>query len=528
MSIVYQTDKRSGITYAYESKAYWDKEKQQSRSKRHLIGRLDKQTGKIVPTDGRNRRAQAKAGQKPTTTHRYFGATYLLAQLAQQIGLDQDLKACFGTDAEQIFGLAQYLALEPHNALYRFNHWQSNHAHAYQQAISSQKSSALFAKITGAQIEGFFRQQGKRRIEQEYWAYDSTSISSYSQGLKQVRYGRNKEHDPLAQLNLLLVFGEQSGLPFYYRKLSGSIPDVKTVTKLLEDLDVLGIQQAKLVMDRGFYSRENINQLMQQHRKFLLGVRTNLKYVKAAIAAHTDDLASFQNYDPNSGLYGITVRQDWTYEQSRPRKGDVLTQKRRVYLQLYRNNERQAEDEYLLDQRLSQCYQELQSNHLVTAHAKDYDRFFTVKETPKRGRQITPNDDAIHQAKQLCGYWALLTNEKMTATEALTIYRSKDLAEKGFGNYKERLNGRRLLVSSEASLDGKLFVQFVALILVSAINQVMIKQHLYQHYTMTQLLDRLDEIEQFTTAGRRPKVGEIQADQAAIYTAFDIPVPTSL
>ena len=27
MAIVYQTDKRSGITYAYESKAYWDKEK---------------------------------------------------------------------------------------------------------------------------------------------------------------------------------------------------------------------------------------------------------------------------------------------------------------------------------------------------------------------------------------------------------------------------------------------------------------------------------------------------------------------
>ena len=53
MSIVYNTDKRSGITYAYESKSYWDKEKKQSRSKRTLIGRVDPQTGEIVPTDGR-------------------------------------------------------------------------------------------------------------------------------------------------------------------------------------------------------------------------------------------------------------------------------------------------------------------------------------------------------------------------------------------------------------------------------------------------------------------------------------------
>ncbi len=56
MGIVYQTDKRSGITYAYENKSFWDKEKKQSRSKRSLIGRVDDKTGEIIPTDGRCRR----------------------------------------------------------------------------------------------------------------------------------------------------------------------------------------------------------------------------------------------------------------------------------------------------------------------------------------------------------------------------------------------------------------------------------------------------------------------------------------
>lgn len=56
ISIVYQTDKRSGITYAYESKAYWDSEKKQSRSKRTLIGRVDPETGEIRKTDGRCRK----------------------------------------------------------------------------------------------------------------------------------------------------------------------------------------------------------------------------------------------------------------------------------------------------------------------------------------------------------------------------------------------------------------------------------------------------------------------------------------
>jgi hypothetical protein len=53
MGIVYQKDKRSGITYAYESEAYRDKEKKVWRSKRTLIGRVDKESGEIVATDGR-------------------------------------------------------------------------------------------------------------------------------------------------------------------------------------------------------------------------------------------------------------------------------------------------------------------------------------------------------------------------------------------------------------------------------------------------------------------------------------------
>lgn len=53
MAIVHQHDKRSGITYAYDSVSYWDKEKRQSRAKRTLIGRVDPDTGEITPTDGR-------------------------------------------------------------------------------------------------------------------------------------------------------------------------------------------------------------------------------------------------------------------------------------------------------------------------------------------------------------------------------------------------------------------------------------------------------------------------------------------
>lgn len=60
MAVIYQHDKRSGITYAYDSYSYWDKEKKMTRAKRKLIGRLNEETGEIVPTDGRNRGKKLK------------------------------------------------------------------------------------------------------------------------------------------------------------------------------------------------------------------------------------------------------------------------------------------------------------------------------------------------------------------------------------------------------------------------------------------------------------------------------------
>jgi hypothetical protein len=70
MAILHQHDKRSGITYVYESHSYWDKEKRVSRAKRTLIGRVDPVTGDIVATDGRCRKDAAKTKKAGSTDYK--------------------------------------------------------------------------------------------------------------------------------------------------------------------------------------------------------------------------------------------------------------------------------------------------------------------------------------------------------------------------------------------------------------------------------------------------------------------------
>ena len=55
MAIIKQFDKRPDITYVYDSKSYYDKEKKCSRAKRTLIGKIDPNTGEMILTDGRNK-----------------------------------------------------------------------------------------------------------------------------------------------------------------------------------------------------------------------------------------------------------------------------------------------------------------------------------------------------------------------------------------------------------------------------------------------------------------------------------------
>ena len=544
MGIVKQFDKRSGITYVYESISVWDKEKKQSRSKRRLIGRLDKESGDIIETDGR-RRAGKKLGNTlvpvkpavpkppkkqpitPIAERKFFGATYLFDAIGEKLGLTADLKQCFPTSYKMILSIAYYLILEDSNPLFRFGKWSILHNHPYGKDITSQRSSELFANISEDAKMRFFQLQGKRRTENEYLAYDTSSISSYSQQLSLVKYGKNKDHEPLPQINLLLVFGEKSYLPFYYRRLAGNIPDVKTVKVYLKELNLLGYSKVKLVKDRGFYSIENINALYKDHIKFVLGGRISASFVKDAISREENNMRNLDRYNEEHGLYVYSETIKWDYEQDRPYKGDTLRAERRMYLHLYYNPEKAIEDEINFNRMILSLKRELQSGKRVQTHEQKYTKYFDIKETPARGIRVTIKEDVCKEMKKQYGYFVLLSNDIKDPIEALQIYRSKDVVEKAFGNIKDRLNSRRLLVSSDSTLEGKLFVQFVALIFLSYIRKCMIDNNLFSKYTLQGLLDELDIIECFKQSGRDMYVGEMLEKQRDLYAKMGVECPKS-
>jgi transposase len=367
--------------------------------------------------------------------------------------------------------------------------------------------------VTQDDLEGFFKARIKR-ADSEYWFYDTTSISSYSQCIESVRWGKNKDRAPLPQLNIAAVLDANSGLPVCFKNIAGNISDVSMIRSLLEDAKQWGVGRMRLCLDRGFYSKANIDALMCEHMKFLVGLKASYVYVKAAITDYGHDLRGWRNYDDNTHVFGMCVPQDWDYEHIHPRTGETERSLKRAYLHLYYLPERVAKDEEEFAQLLRQLCAELEHNNRQDGHEALYKRYFERV----RGGKYVGKDDVIEAERTAFGYFALLTNDaKLSAHEALAVYRTKDMIEKAFGDIKERLDFRTPKVENIETLRGKLLAVFVALILACELRKRMSKADLYGRYTMEGVIDELDIIERYECDGRRARVLAVTKKQRELY-----------
>jgi transposase len=128
--------------------------------------------------------------------------------------------------------------------------------------------------------------------------------------------------------------------------------------------------------------------------------------------------------------------------------------------------------------------EELESGKPIAEHQEAYDAFFVIKTTPKHGTKVSYNIQAVSQyINRYSGFQALLTNSIKNPVEALQIYRDKDVIEKCFDDLKHQLDMNRLRMYSSATVDGRLFVQFIALIYMSALRKEMRESGLIGRYT---------------------------------------------
>ena len=193
--------------YAYIDHLFWNAEKQQADHKSEYIGKYDGKDFRpnknfhCLNAEYDPSLTYSKIGSVPTDVclRQIHGATYLLDKIAEKTGIASDFGKCYCSLVPQILSIAYYPVIEEGLPLYRFTKWAVPTGIFMPKNITLQRSSELSKLITEESKIDYFKYQAKRHSCDEYLAFGTTSISSYSTLIKQAKYGKDKEGDYLPQ-----------------------------------------------------------------------------------------------------------------------------------------------------------------------------------------------------------------------------------------------------------------------------------------------------------------------------------------
>lgn len=517
-------------TYLYECTAYRDQDGN-PRNKRVIIGKIDLKTGLPVykPEYLERMRAAGTPMEIPSTekmfsmndikqsTIRNYGLFYLFRHLSDKIGLTESLAVSVPDYWQEIFMLACYLLSSGDPFLY-CEQWIKDTECLPVGSMTSQRISELLSAIRPEEREGFFKSWCSYRSEQEYLALDITSTSSYSELVDDVEWGYNRDREDLPQVNICLLMGETSRLPIYQTVYSGSLKDVSTLkTTLLKFDNITDGRPVLAVMDKGFFSRKNVNVMLRDKKikKFIISIPFTSSFARQQIASERKDIDSVQNTIVVNGdsMRAVTKVRAWDKEH-------------KVFTHIYYSAKKAFQRREELYSHVAILREEAEKFPVRYADNSDYTKYLYIRRSEKAESGYTVNirEDVIRNELETAGWVIIISNDIDNAKEAMRIYREKDVAEKGFLRLKKSLDIGRLRVHSQENMQNKVFIGFIALVLLSEIHKVMSDEDMYKSITLKQLLYTLSRHRIQEINGTRI-IYPATKEQRNIYKAFKVEEP---
>jgi hypothetical protein len=417
------------------------------------------------------------------STIKEYGLFYLLEEITKGIGLKETLCTALPGLWEKVLTIAYYLVASGDPVMYCEN-WVDNSESLNCGNMSSQRISDVLADIDHDDRMRFYHHWGSYRLEQEYYALDTTSISSYSELIGDINWGHNRDREKLKQINVCMLMGQKSGLPIFQMIYEGSLNDVRTLKTTLETASGLDLKELKFIMDKGFYSKLNVDSLLNSDDSydFLVAMPFTNNFAKSQVKSERKDIDIPENTIalPEGYIRGICKTRAWGQGKS-------------VYSHIFFNSK------YAYDERnrLYGLASELRDRALKDPTDKDYialyNKFLHVRKSARQesGYTVSIRRDVIEKELEHTGWLVIISNFLDDPKYALELYRAKDCVEKGFYRYKNCLDYERTRVHSDANMQSKIFIGFIALIISSYIDRTMRDKNLYKNWTMKEMLQKL-------------------------------------
>jgi len=370
----------------------------------------------------------------------------------------------------------------------------------------SEQGEAIWLDLLRAVVEAY------PQMLETVIQYDITSV--YFEGRYReselAQYGYSRDHRSDAkQVNLGVSTTGISKLPLLYELLAGNTADNQTpmahlaqLKKLLKTINA-PMDHVILVGDRAMFNRPLIEAYLRQNHHFL-GPWTppDIQTLMAEVS-HDDLLANPLTYRPASAkdddpasYYGVMRSYDFALEADEENDTPALQETLRVLVLYSRNkakldagkrqdhldklqaqlhdihsklNQRRYKKACYVTERIHKCLKKYPA-------ARSLIQWDLTGEDGALSLTVTLNSQALQDAQQLDGRYALVTNSDLSADDMLLAFKQQASVEHRFRILKDDLNIRPLHLRQDQRIQALILLTMMALVIYSIL-EWQIRQH---------------------------------------------------
>ena len=451
-----------------------------------------------------------------------IGAFLVIRKVIQHYKLDQKIEEIIGKDSGLFLDLAAYTIVTENNAAQYYPDYAYNHPlfTDRMKIFSDSKISRFLRDISRDDSIEFQNEWNASRDHREkiYISYDSTNKHCQAGDVEIAEYGHEKDRQKKPIFNYSIAYDKTNRIPLFYEAYPGSLNDMSQLQHMLEKARSYGYRNAGYILDRGYFSEPNIRFMDRNGFEFIIMVKGCKDLVNKLVLEKRGSFEDeWENSIPYYDVNGITV-EDYL----------LPTDEKKRYFHIYYSDFRKAKERMKLQKAIREQKAVLETlkdteDKIDSRSIPYFDLiYYKDKDGKERLQTIRERKDIISRDIKLCGYFCIITSAKMTAENALDMYKSRDASEKLFRGDKSYLGDKSMRTYHDEPTHSKIFIEFVALIIrnkiYTCLKDRMKEIHKKKNYmTVPAALRELDKIEVIRQAD-----GVYRLDHAVTATQKDI------
>ena len=394
-----------------------------------------------------------------------IGAYLVIRKIMEEYNLPEILSDYWDERGVGLFlDLAAYSIICENNAGQYYPDYAYNHPLLTEdmKIYSDSTVSRFLSSITSDDKVEFLNRWNASRNhrEQIYISYDSTNKNCQAGDIEMAEFGHPKDDQGVPVFNYSVAYDVDNKEPLFYETYPGSIVDVSQLQFMLEKAKGFGYKKIGFILDRGYFSKKNIQYMDSCQYDFVIMVKGMASFVDKIILKHK---GSFEKKRacviPEFQAYGKTIQEKLYADDEKDR-----------YFHIYHKVRKESAERGFLEdkiQKMTEFLKKQEGRSITFGDAYHwYFEIFTHEKADgtKKFLYAKEKTEVIERELDLCGYFVIVTSKKMTAAEALSLYKSRDASEKLFRGDKSYLGNKSLRVAGNESAAAKIFIEFVALI----------------------------------------------------------------